>query len=232
MKYELKTVFDENFFKNKNLVIEKIMRLFQEVASHHANELGLGFDNMIKKNLYWVLLRVKFDIELLPKRNQIILVETWPHEKGRIDFDRDFLIKDEDGNVLIKATSKWCVIDSIKRMIQRTDQIEYNGEYLNHKNYNDKFDKIMYEENDNYKYLGNYRVKNDDIDENGHMNNANYARVALILLDNHNYTHFEINFIKECMFDDVIEIYSFNNQGKRYILGKVDEAISFVIYIE
>ena len=105
------TLYNSYFDLNDALTPKSILNIFQDVASVHAEEIGVGYSDMLAKNLYWVLSRVKFDIIKQPTPNQTVIVETWPLEKGRIDFDRDFLITSTDGEVLIKGTSKWCVID-------------------------------------------------------------------------------------------------------------------------
>ena len=136
MKYEMITILSKEYFDENGVLIPRfVLKLFQEVASKHATNIGVGYDYMIKNNLYWVLTRLKYDVIKMPTINQKVIVETWPHIKGKIDFDRDIRILNENREELVIATSKWCVIDSTKRMIQRTDNVNYVGEYYNHKIY-------------------------------------------------------------------------------------------------
>ena len=144
MKYTTKiTLYSSYFDINDRLSAKSILNIFQDVSAVHGEELGVGYKQMLDKNLYWVLSRIKFDIIKMPNLNQTVVVETWPQVKGRIDFDRDMRILSEDGDVLITATSKWCVIDCVKRMLQRTDNVDYNGEYCLEKTYEDRFNKII-----------------------------------------------------------------------------------------
>ena len=63
MKYETKiTLYNSYFDVNDNLKIQSILAIFQDVASIHAGLIGVGYEEMKDKNLYWVLSRVKFDI--------------------------------------------------------------------------------------------------------------------------------------------------------------------------
>ena len=85
MKYETKIILYNSYFDvNERLTPKSILNIFQDVASHHAEEIGVGFDDLIKLNLYWVLSRIKFDIISMPYINQEVIIQTWPHEKGRI----------------------------------------------------------------------------------------------------------------------------------------------------
>ena len=144
MRHKAKiTLYNSYFDFNDRLSMKSILNIFQDVASAHAEEIGLGYNDMCEKNYYWVLSRIKFDILKMPKINQKVIVETWPHEKGKIDFDRDMRILSEDGEELIIATSKWCIIDTVSRMLQRTDNINYVGTIFPNVNYNERFNKIL-----------------------------------------------------------------------------------------
>ena len=89
MKHGAKIVLYNSYFDmNDNLSVKSVLNLFQDLAGIHADMIGVGYEDMLAKNLYWILSRVKFDILKMPVPNQTVVVETWPHEKGRIDFDR------------------------------------------------------------------------------------------------------------------------------------------------
>ena len=223
------TLYNSYFDQNNNLSAKSILSIFQDVASIHAEEIGIGYEQMLKQNIYWMLSRVRFDIKKQPTLNQVVIVETWPHQKGRIDFDGDMKISSLDGETLIVAQSKWCVIDTINRMLQRTDNINYNGECLPNKNYEDKFVKVsLPEQEPTYKYSHN--VSFCDLDHNGHMNNTNYANLVLDTIHNKLYNHFEINFVSECLENDKIDIYYTNNENGEYVVGKNADKVAFVAY--
>ena len=227
MKYETKmTLFDSYFDANDNLSPKSILSIFQDVAARHADDIGVGVKTMIEKNLYWVLSRVKFDILKMPKPTQTVIVQTWPHEKGRIDFDRDMKILSEDGEFLIIATSKWCVIDTVARKLQRTDNVDYIGEICPDKNYEDRFDKIsVAAEDKQLSFI--HKVKFSDLDHNGHMNNTNYATLVLNAVSNKIIKHFEINFINECLLDDEIVISCSQTAGGEFVSGMIGDKVVF-----
>lgn len=231
MKYKTKiTLYNSYFDINDRLTFKSILNIFQDVASIHAEEIGVGYKEMLSKNLYWVLSRIKLDIIKMPKINQIVIIETWPHEKGRIDFDRDLKILSEDGEVLIIGTSKWCVINSVTRTLERSDNVNYIGECCLDVNYEDKFNKITIPTCELQSCFA-YTVMFSDLDHNQHMNNTNYANLIVSAVDNKNILHFEINFINECLLGDKIEVFKTNFDGE-YIVGKVDNKICFTAYIK
>ena len=231
MKYETKiTLFNSYFDENDNLSAKAILNIFQDVASIHADYIGVGYEEMLNKNLYWVLSRIKFDILEMPQINETVVVQTWPQEKGRIDFDRDFKILSETGDVYIIGTSKWCVINSETRSLQRTDNVVYNGECLPDKNYEEKFGKITLPEQE-LEYSFTHEVRFCDLDHNKHMNNTNYANLAVNVVQNKVFKHFEINFLTECLLGDKIEVSSTKNNSGEFVLGKNNEKDAFICFI-
>ena len=232
MKYETKiTLFDSYFDANDNLSPKSILSIFQDVAAHHADDIGVGFKTMVEKNLYWVLSRVKYDILKMPRPTQTVIIQTWPHEKGRIDFDRDMKILSEDGKVLVIATSKWCVIDTVERKLQRTENVNYIGEICPDKNYEERFDKVSVP-TDALQISFVHNVKFSDLDHNKHMNNTNYASLVLNAVENKKITHFEINFINECLFGDEIEILTSKTEAGEFVSGKVQDKIVFNSFVK
>lgn len=223
------TLYNSYFDKNNNLTAKSILSIFQDVASIHAEEIGIGYEDMLKQNIYWILSRVRFDIKKMPTLNQVVVIETWPHPKGRIDFDRDMKISSLDGETLVIAQSKWCVIDTINRTLQRTDSINYNGECLLDKNYEDKFVKISLPDQAP-KYIFSHNVSFCDLDHNEHMNNTNYTNLIVDSIENKTFTHFEINFVSECLENDKIDVYYTKNENGEYVVGKNGEKITFVAY--
>lgn len=232
MKYRTEiTLYNSYFDRNNRIFPKAILSIFQDVASIHAEEIGVGYETMLEKKLYWVLSRVKYDIVKMPTINQKVIVETWPHIKGRVDFDRDIKISSEDGETLIIGTSKWCVIDIVKRMLQRTDNVNYVGEYCKDKNYEDKFNKLMLPDGELKKKF-TYVVRLSDLDHNEHMNNTNYATLVLNSVNDKEFNHFEINYLYECKEDDEINVSTLKSDEECYVVGSVKDKIAFVAFIK
>ena len=234
MKYQTKiTLYNSFFDANDNLSFKSILNIFQDVASIHGEILGVGYEAMLKKNLYWVLSRIKIDILKMPEPNDVVVVETWPHEKGRVDFDRDLKIMSETGETLIIGTSKWCVIDTKTRMLQRTDNVNFmgQGEFCKDKNYEDKFTKIVLPAGQTeQKFV--HKVRFSDLDHNHHMNNTNYATLAQNALEGKSFGHFEINFNAECVLGDEILVEAVKTSNEAFVLGNVNGKNAFMVYVK
>ena len=232
MKYSTKiTLYNSYFDKNDRLTFKAILSIFQDVASVHAEEIGVGYKSMLNQNLYWVLSRIKIDILKMPEINQTVIVETWPHEKGRVDFDRDLKICSEDGEILIIGTSKWCVIDTIQRRLQRAENVNYNGEIFSAVNYEEPFAKITLP-NVDLVLKFNYKVLFSDLDHNQHMNNTNYANLVASAVENEKYNHFEINFLNECKLNDNIAVAHCKDANQEFVVGSVGDLKTFTALVK
>ena len=233
MKHRAKMVlYSSHFDMNDRLSPKAFLNLFQDVAGVNAVEIGVGYEDLLKNNLYWILSRVKFDVLKMPVPNQTVYVETWPHEKGRIDFDRDFKILSEDGEVLVIGTSKWCVIDTVNRALQRTDKVNYIGEICPDINYAEKFGKIMLPPEDKFEEVFTHEVRFSDLDHNKHMNNTNYALLAANATTKQIFSHFEINFLSECVLGDNIVVSLAKTEDGEFIVGKNGDKVSFSVLMK
>ena len=231
MKFKTKIVLYNSYFDaNNNLSLKGVLGIFQDVASIHAEEIGVGYETMLEKNLFWVISRIKIDIFKMPTINQTVVVETWPHEKVRAEFDRDLKILSESGEVLVVGTSKWCVINTKTRFLQRADDVVYNGEVYPQKNYAEKFEKIKLPTGQPVAKFS-YTVLFSDLDHNGHMNNTNYANLVVSALDCKKFTHFQINFLSECKLNDVILVSLIKDNSGEYVVGTVNSKPAFVTFV-
>ena len=78
MVYETKQrLYNSYFDVNDKITIKSILNIFQDAASYHASKIGVGYEEMLEKNLYWVLSRIKFDILKQPKIDEEVIIKTW-----------------------------------------------------------------------------------------------------------------------------------------------------------
>jgi hypothetical protein len=51
----------------KSLGLFALLNLLQDAAALHADELGFGYDEMVRKKTFWVLTRQKLEMQTWPK---------------------------------------------------------------------------------------------------------------------------------------------------------------------
>ena len=202
-----------------------ILDCFQTVAGIHATVLGIGLKELLKKNQAWVLMRVKYDVyKQVPKESKVV-VKTWPLAVGMIDYDRDYLILDEEGNVLVKGSSKWVIMDSKNRKILRAPY-NYPCECLKDRNY-DSFERIrvLFDETSNI--IGTYTVRNTEIDVLGHLNNIRYADIIFEFYPCE-LRNLQIDYIKETKLGETLTIKEKISDEFTIVGGFVENELRFV----
>lgn len=102
----------------KRLKLSSFFEVMQDMASNHADHLGLGYYVLAQRDLAWVLSRKKVRIFESPRMGEVVTLKTWP--KGiqqKIFFMRDHEMTGEDGRPLAASTSAYVVVNLRTRRI-------------------------------------------------------------------------------------------------------------------
>ena len=167
-----------DFDKFSHIKPSAVLDLFQDAAGQHANELGVGFDEMIQRSYLWVLTRIKFKIISQPKSYQKVVVKTWPLEPHRLNYRREYCIENEMGERLIVGSSEWVVIDSEeRRLVSAPDLYPFSDGFHPETMFEEKIGKIRNFEENGTPYVVNAGFS--ELDVNNHVNNTKYASYVL-----------------------------------------------------
>jgi acyl-ACP thioesterase len=90
----------------------------QEAAVLHAESVGQGIAWHAARHRVWMIVQTRARITRLPAWRAEIAVTTWPTEMGRLLARREFLVEDEQGEV-VRATTLWAFIDTLARQVTR-----------------------------------------------------------------------------------------------------------------
>ncbi|MBZ0177924.1 MAG: hypothetical protein K8F36_01445 [Melioribacteraceae bacterium] len=186
----------------------RLMLLMQNTAWKHAEDLGIGYSHLIKKNLIWVLSRVRVEIDEYPLWNDILTIKTFPIGCDNLMCYRDFLFFKNELQIG-KGTSAWFVINIDERRPQRVKSYYDNNIKPLPSIFKERIGKL----NLKFETEPAFRTKVDfkSIDVNGHANNAKYLDWITDYYDsefltNNTLQEFEINYISEAVLNDEIEI--------------------------
>lgn len=211
------------------LTIPAYFLMMQIIATSHAEELGIGKAETLDKGMAWVITRIEVDVVKTPVYTQKVFLETYPGDDLKVLFPRYFRLTDERGNVLIKSSSIWAVIDMNKRTpvakpFKSIPEPEHYEDELSLPNrVNIPEDLQLVEER---------KVRYSDIDLNGHLNNTKYMDYILDVHDSSFYKkkrikHVTINYLHEVKDGTIVKMYSSNSEPE-VIVGKVDDKVVFV----
>ncbi|WP_033829152.1 acyl-[acyl-carrier-protein] thioesterase [Bacillus andreraoultii] len=210
----------------KELKLSTLFSYFQDVASLAAENLGWGIEQLAYKyGVAWVLMRIRVEVTRMPKYNEEITIETWPHEPKRIEFERDFLVRNTRGDILIKASSIWVLMDINERKLKRNDSIGIQYPAVREERaLNNKLSKLQ--DYGNIEKVYKKVIGYSDIDFNGHLNNSKYVDYVMDVFPIEKHNQFEVKSVEM----------NFNNEafpGETIILYKdITQSEDDIIYIE
>ena len=197
----------------QQLKLSSLFVYLQDMATEHGYRIGVGRDVLQKKyGIIWVLTRVKVDILRYPRFKEEIIIETWPEQPGKLEFNRNFIIYDKNNNIIAKAISQWVLIDFNTRKLRRSSILE---EKFPESNRESAIDCNLGKIKPTGSLVLGYKktVGYSDIDLNEHLNNAKYIDYIMdcFSIEEHK-KHFiksiEINYLHEALPGETIELYT------------------------
>jgi medium-chain acyl-[acyl-carrier-protein] hydrolase len=208
---------------NSRLNVFSLFNYFQEIAWEHAGILGFGKEDLEKRNLFWVLSRVRVEIERLPLWTEKLTLITYPRGIDGLFALRDYEIYDSLGKRVISGSSSWLILSAqTRRPVRLTDldlQFVANDRSaleVNPSKISDPVGTPLKTES--------FLVKPSDIDVNFHVNNARYVEWAYNSFPILHFKEFipkvvEVNFLAEGKSDDNVDIELFKVSDEKNIIS-------------
>lgn len=101
-----------------------------DIATSHANSLGIGNPSMEDIHAGWVLSRLSIEMSKYPKVNDNYKISTWIEATNRHYSERAFRIEGEDGTIYGYARSVWMVIDTENHQNVGLSHLEFKEEWI------------------------------------------------------------------------------------------------------
>lgn len=102
------------------ITLEAIANYFQEAASNHATELGVGMEHLFQKGQSWVLSRFFIQLQQFPRWKDQVTIDTWPAGTQRMFALRLFRLRSGEQELGF-GSSAWLLIDLQRRRPLRPD---------------------------------------------------------------------------------------------------------------
>ncbi len=225
--------------KNNKMKLVSYLKFMQEVGALHSQEYGYGINDEKVTHRAWIVLNWKVEILRRPSWNEKIKVKSWIDSMDKIYYYRDFELLDSNDNVIAKAVSKWIMIDTITKKVQKINEEYINTiKIINREGYNNEFKKISAKvDTESLIQIYEHEVQKRDVDTNNHMNNLIYLDLALEGLDDgyiDNISKIEIDYKTECKYKDKIVFMKkeIEGQNKVYILDENKEKVHALVILE
>ena len=182
-----------------------LFHFLQDLASDNAEALGFGYSFIIKKNLAWFLLKYRMEFVDYPENLFDLTIKTEPRGYNKLFAFRNFEIKHSD-SLIARVSSAWGLIDlETKSMANVQNILEGNPNISPFKKEENDLDYQKIKKLDRVDFKKEFSVRYDELDVNGHVNNANYIAFALEPLDfefrkNHKLKTLDMLFKKELKY--------------------------------
>ena len=212
------------------LKMSTLLDVAQEVAGDHAEELGCGFETMIKQDLIWVIVRNYVEIIKKPINFKEIEVVTYPLKPRFVEFNRETEFY-HNGELFAVSRSTRMVINIKDFSVKAPDFFKGFDDDLGY--FKRRIRKLPVIEKSQLQKVKEVDVLYSMLDHNGHMNNTKYVDFYLdIFRPEFSVKTLQIEYIKQSFLDDKLSLYIKENEGKRYLSGYKDDELKFYMECE
>jgi len=216
------TVNDLDFLER--LKPSSVMGYFQDIATTHADIIGIGFKEMLDKNMVWVMIKLSVVIKKHPKVGEVLKVCTFPEKPKNLAVNRGYYLVDKEGKEVARGLSTWCVLDKNTRRILRCAPIfSFDDSVFNPETPIEKPGVLEVFPDEKTEILSwqsfIHKVQPSDLDRNKHMNNTRYFEsmanaCGLDFLQNNVLRRLDINFISELFCGEELQLFYCHREGK------------------
>lgn len=187
-------------------IVERLI----EIATRHANILGIGYARLAPAGRAWVLVGVHYAMERALHINETYRITTWIESTNRFFSERCFRFDDADGVVIGYARSTWAIIDVVQRRTVNLDFLEADRLRVDCEESPVARIRTMTAV-DNPGREVHYTFRCMDLDFNGHVNSTRYIEHilntwSLAHYTTHRVSDFAIGYRHECLCGQTVDI--------------------------
>lgn len=213
--------------------LSAVLESMQEAAGAHSLLLGCGREELLKRNIVWVLSRSELHMERYPHMGEKITLHTFPMPNRICFFPRYYIFTDERGEMVGKAGTLWLLLDTeTRKMLPPGDianLIPDNRDLTVPMNLPATVGNLQGEE-----FVTEYTPVYTDLDVNGHVNNTRYADWLCNTLGIDLMTHNEpetviFNYNHEVLPDQKLTFKRIIRENKYRLTGYSGDAAAFEI---
>ncbi|MGM9858562.1 MAG: acyl-[acyl-carrier-protein] thioesterase [Bacilli bacterium] len=233
-KTEEYTITTNQLDRYDHVTVASALDICQSIAGHHADDLGIGYNDFIKDNKIWLIIGSKMTYLKYPKSPNKLKIITYPLKPNSFHSERDYYIYDENDELIIKCTSKWVIYDFAKKRINICSNIMPNEEFIESRAYDEQLSKMNMGQLDEYKKVLTHEVAFTDLDHNGHFNNTRYCNLFYDihpLKENELIKEIQVDYINQCFIGDKLDVFVKEFENEYYLIGKVDTNLVFSLKV-
>ena len=189
--------------------ISSLFNILIEAAWAHAQVMDWGYDSLKSNNLFWVLSRMYFQVERYPAWQDQITLNTWSAGTDGMYAYREYILENDKGEVILRASSAWLILDMETRKIFRLS--EFRDTFPKRIDANACRNPKRIKPDVHPDQLVYFPVLFSELDINKHFNSVKYVERVLDdfgidFLNTHEPAELEVNYLKEGQAGDSIAV--------------------------
>lgn len=210
-----------------------VLDIFQTVAESHVEKLGLSVDFLLSEGYAWVLQSVKYEKVGCVKSGQIVKAVTYPLKPRGVFYDREYFLSDENGNTLVKGSSRWVIINLSSRKIELGRRFSYPSEIFVQDGVFENRTEVgrLRPNRENMSFVGELLIGKSMIDRLSHMNNTRYADVVCEFFP-FDFKSLAVEYVKEIREGETVSVYAAQTPCGAILTGEVESERRFVARFE
>ncbi len=208
----------EDFDRSGRLSPQAALEIFENIGSHHSDSANDGVIEGSMNGITWILAEWRVEINRTPVYGEKLTISTWTYGKApSSQVNRDYEIKDENGETYIKASSKFVLFDlECGKITKISEELFSRYKPESTSAFENKTPKLKAP--DKYTAEKNIGLRRTDIDFNGHLHNVTYLTFALEAVPFEVYKNvplkgFRINYKKSVSEDALLTLKCAENDG-------------------
>lgn len=189
--------------------IASLFHIMLEAAWAHAQIMDWGYDDLKNHNLFWVLSRFYLQVEKYPAWQDEITLNTWSAGTDGMYAYREYIVENSNGEVIIRASSAWLILDMDTRKIFRLG--DYKATFPKRVDTNACRNPRRIKPDVHPGNLNYSPVLFSELDINKHFNSVKYVERVLDdfgidFLNAREPAELEVNYLKEAVAGDQVAV--------------------------
>ena len=166
----------------RRITLPGIVNYFQDCSTFQSEDLGLGIMHCSERKRAWILSSWQVVVERYPEIGEKIQTSTWATDFKGLFGERNFCMTDENGNDVAYANSLWVYMDIERGRPARPDESEI-APYGTGEPYEMTYESRKIPLPTESEELESFPVRRYHIDTNEHVNNCQYIKTAMDVIE-------------------------------------------------
>lgn len=152
--------------------------LFMDLASEHADIIGIGQPYLVAHSMFWLTVKTRIRFHERPFMMGRMTASTWPVKPTSFRTDRCYRLQHNE-DIIAEGCTEWAIMNLNENRLEKLNTLFPEGFQFSD-------DTVQFEgfpridpSFDGCRSLGEVMVTSSDVDLGHHMNNAAYIRAIL-----------------------------------------------------